>query len=56
MFGSSRKKDTVTVATLFGIDGRALRRKNLDADEMVVSTEFQAIGDLLIRSKLEPSM
>ena len=26
-FGSSRKKDLVVVATLFGIVGRALRRK-----------------------------
>lgn len=46
-FGSSRKKDTVIVATLFGMVGRVLRRKNLDADEMVASIEFQAIRDLL---------
>jgi len=46
-FGSSRKKDTVIVATLFGMVGRVLRGKNLDADEMVASTEFQAIRDLL---------
>ena len=31
-FGSSRKKDLVVVATVFGILGRALRRKNIDED------------------------
>ena len=33
-FRSSRKKDTVTIAKLFRIVRRALRRKNLDADEI----------------------
>lgn len=31
-FGSSRKKHLVVVATVFGILGRALRRKNIDED------------------------
>ena len=37
-FRSFRKKDTVIVATLFGIVWWALRRKNLDADEMQTFT------------------
>lgn len=46
-FGSSGKKDTVIVATLFGIVGRVFRRKNLDADEIAGSVEFQVIRGLL---------
>ena len=40
-FGSSRKKDLVVVATLFGIVGRAL--KNADEDMLCRCSEFKAI-------------
>lgn len=46
-FGSSRKKDTVFVSTLFGIVGRALRQKNLKQDEVVASKQFQQVRNLL---------
>ena len=36
-----------TSATLFGIVGRAFRRKNTDADEIAGSAEFQEIKGLL---------
>jgi len=55
-FGSSKKKDTVVVATLFGIVGRAFRRKNLDTDAIVASTEFQAIRDLLNSLQFDSEM
>ena len=55
-FGSSRKKDTVIVATLFGIVERALRRKNLRVDETVASEEFQAIRDLLNSVQFDSEM
>ena len=55
-FGSSRKKDSVVVATLFGIVGRAIRRKHLDADEIIASTEFQAIRDLLNSLQFDSEM
>lgn len=44
-FGSSRKKDLVVVATLFGILGRALRRKNVDEDIFLNSSEFSSIRE-----------
>ena len=46
-FGSVRKKDSVVVTTLFRIVGRAFRRKNLDTDEIIASTELQANRHLL---------
>ena len=55
-FGSSRKKDTVIVATLFGIVERALRRRNLRVDETVASEEFQAIRDLLNSVQFDSEM
>lgn len=44
-FGSSRKKDLVVVATLFGILGHALRRKNVDEDIFLNSSEFSSIRE-----------
>lgn len=44
-FGSLRKKDLVVVATLFGILGRALRRKNVDEDIFLNSSEFSSIRE-----------
>ena len=55
-FGSSRKKDTVIVATLFGIVGRAFRRKNLVADEIACSAEFQVIRGLLNSLQFDSEM
>ena len=52
-FGSSRKKDLVVVATLFGIVGRALRRKNVDEDKFCRSSEFKAIRQGLNSLQIE---
>lgn len=53
---SSGKKDTVIVATLFGIIGRVFRRKNLDADEIAGSVEFQVIRSLLNSLQFDSEM
>ena len=50
-FGSSRKKDLVVVATLFGIVGRAL--KNADEDMFCRSSEFKAIRQGLHSLQIE---
>lgn len=55
-FGSSRKKESVIVATLFGIVGRAFWRKHLDGDEIIASTEFQGIRDLLNSLQFDSEM
>ena len=55
-FGSSRKKDTVVVATLFGIVGRAFQRKNLHADEIACSAEFQVNRGLLNSLQFDSEM
>ena len=52
-FGSSRKKDLVVVATLFGIVDRALRRKNADEDMFCRSSEFKAIRQGLNSLQIE---
>lgn len=52
-FGSSRKKDLVVVSTLFGIVGRALRRKNADEDKFCRSSEFKAIRQGLNSLQIE---
>ena len=52
-FGSSKKKDLVVVATLFGIVGRALRRKNVDEDKFCRSSEFKAIRQGLNSLQIE---
>ena len=52
-FGSSRKKDLVVVATLFGIVGRALRRKNVDEDKFCGLSEFQVVREELNSLQLE---
>ena len=44
-FGSLRKKDLVVLATLFGILGRALRRKNIDEHIFLNSSEFSSIRE-----------
>ena len=52
-FGSSRKKDLVVVATVFGILGRALRRKNIDEDIFLNSSELSSIREGLNSLTLE---
>ena len=52
-FGSSRKKDLVLVATLFGILGRALRQKNIDEDIFLNSSELRSIKEGLNSLTLE---
>ena len=54
LFGSSRRKDNVIVATLFGILGRSLRRKNVDRDDKFFgSSEFKATREGLNSMQLE---
>ena len=43
----------MVVATLFGVVGRALRRKNVDEDKFCSSSEFQVVREGLNSLQLE---